>query len=48
MTRIKLSSIFIFCFMTVSGCNIFFYFLFLAIFIMGTSFVYIQLFVFYQ
>jgi len=46
MTIIKLSSIlFILCFTTVSGCNIFIYFLPLAIPRMGTLFVYIQLFV---
>ena len=49
MTRIKLSSIlFIFCFMTISCCNIFLYFLSLAIPRMSTIFVYIQLFVFHQ
>jgi len=48
MTRIKLSSIlFILCFVIVSGCNIFIYFLSLAIHRMGTLFVYIQLFVFF-
>jgi len=34
--------------MTVSGCNIFIYFLSVAIPRMGTLFVYIQIFVFYQ
>jgi len=34
--------------MTISGCNIFIYFLSLAIPIMGTLFVSIQLFVFYH
>jgi len=49
MKKIKLSSIlFIFCFMTVSSCNIFLYFLSLVIPRMGTLFIYIQLFIFDQ
>jgi len=47
MKKIKLSSIlFILCFMTLLGCNIFIYFLSLAILRIGTLFIYIQLFVF--